>query len=46
MTELDPSKGKIIKIRGKTIQVLPFIRMPKIFFHPDTPKKVVWLDPT
>lgn len=46
MTELDPSKAKFIKIRGKNILMLPFVRMPPVFFHPDTPKKVVWLDPT
>lgn len=38
-------KFKIIKIRGKEYMLLPGVRIPNGYFHPDTPKKVVWLDP-
>lgn len=46
MSQDETKKYEIIVIRGKKIMLLPETRMPLIFFHPDTPEKVVWLDPT
>ena len=43
--DLDPTKIRIVLIRGKKITMLHGVRIPKVYFHPDTPKKVVWLDP-
>ena len=39
-------KFKIVIIRGRKIMMLPGVRIPKVYFHPDTPKKVVWLEPS
>lgn len=46
MNDFDPAKFRIVLIRGKKYMMLPGVRIPKVYFHPDTPKKVVWLDPT
>jgi len=40
-------KFSYVTIRGKKYLVIgDLIRMPRVLFHPDTPKKVVWLGPT
>ena len=44
--DLDPTKFRIVYIRGKKYTMPPGVRIPKIYFHPDTPKNVVWLDPS
>jgi len=46
MSDEEKIKFEIIMIRGRKVMLLPEFRMPWIFFHPDTPKKVVWLDPS
>jgi len=33
-----------LRIRGKDYRMLHGIRMPSLYFYPDTPKKVVWLE--
>jgi len=43
---MNKRKWKYIKVRGKTILVLPEVKMPSLYFHPDTPKKVVWMEPS
>ena len=40
-------KFSYVRIRGKRILVIgDLITLPRVFSHPDTPKRVVWLDPT
>lgn len=39
-------KFRRVIIRGKEYIMLLGVRIPKVYFHPDTPKKVVWLDLT
>lgn len=40
-------KSSYVRIRGKRILVLgDLYDVPRIFFHPDTPERVVWVDPT
>jgi len=43
MSDLDPAKFRIVIIRGKKYMMLPGVRIPRVYFHPDTPK-VVWLE--
>ena len=44
---LDERKFSYVRIRGKRVLVIgDIIKMPQISFYPDTPKRVVWLDPT
>ena len=43
---MNERKSIYVRIRGKRILVIGDpIRMPRVFFHLDTPK-AVWLDPT
>ncbi len=46
MSQDEKIRFEIIVIRGRKIMLLPETRMPWIYFHPDTPEKVVWMDPT
>lgn len=40
-------KPKRIIIRGKRhLVIVDLITLPWVFFHPETPKKVVWLEPS
>jgi len=35
-----------VRIRDKEYMMLSGGKIPRVYFHPDTPKKVIWLDPT
>ena len=39
-------KARYHKIREKKYLVVGNVQIPILFFHPDTPEKVVWMDPT
>ena len=46
MSEEKKTRPEIVMMRGKGIVLLAETGIPpRVFFHPDTPKKVVWLDP-
>jgi len=39
-------KTRYHKIRGKTYMVIANVQIPILYFYPDTPEKVHWMDPT
>lgn len=39
-----PPESSLYEIRGKTYIVLTGVKIPFLHFHPDTPKRVVWLE--
>ena len=44
---MDKRKFSYVRIRGKRILVIgDIVKIPRVFIHPDTPKKVVWMEPS
>lgn len=39
-------KFRCHKIRGKNYLVIANVQIPILYFFPDTPEKVFWMDPT